>query len=162
MKKDKKLIETMVFDDYGYAQEIKQESEQKLAKIKIGLIVAAVSTLLSLLGVMSMNSNIETLGAICLFFSFFGAIASYVIGGGFGIAFKFARKLAWIGWVIAPIPIDIVTGLLTLVVSVIAFFFVPLLFVFINYRQQNKNFKDAEDYLRHFKPISEVTNTVEN
>ena len=159
MKEDKKLIQTMVFDDYGYAQSIKEESQKKIEKVKKGMIVAAIVTALSVIGFVCMNSGgdaLENIGLVLFFLAFPGAIASYIVGGGFSIAFKFAKKLAVFGWFICPFPVDIFTGVITLIIAILAFLFVPLIFVFLNYRQQRKNLDEAEEYISHFKPAGEV------
>lgn len=150
----KKLIETIEFDNYAYAKDVFEQSTKKLERIKIGLIVAAVATACTALAFVL--SNIDILSTLLLVFAFFGSIAAYIIGGGVKIALKAAAKLAVIGWLIVPFPIDLITGIITLIFAPMAFLFVPLVFVFINFWQNKKNRDDAANYLQYCKQTTMI------
>ncbi len=126
------------------------KNEKKLARIKIGLIVAVVAQVAWVLALI-FNSNSNT--AVSDFFCYVAlptTLAAYIIGGGLGFAFKTAwgaaKKLFFFGWLVVPFPIDIFSGLFT---SMLAFIFLPavilclpLLLVFLNYRRVQKEFEE--------------------
>lgn len=157
-KKEKKqravLIEPPVFDDYGYAKEVLDKSGKKMKRITIGLIVAAVASVCgvpSILNIFKDNMQQGLLWDILLVVTLVGAIASYIIAGGFGVMLRALKKFAFIGWVIAPFPIDLATGLIGMVFALYAFLFIPVVFVFIHYLQNKKDHDAAKLYLSHFK-----------
>ena len=151
----RKIIETIEFDNYAYAKNVLEQSALKLEKIKIGLIVSAAATFCTVLGLIFGNINQSLFGAF-MFFALVGSIASYIVGGGFKIALKAAKNLAIFGWFILPFPADIITGLVTLVIAIYGFMFIPLIFVFLNYRQQKKNHNDAEEYIKYCRPVEQT------
>ena len=144
-----KIIETIEFDDYAYAKDVLEQSTAELEKIKDARKVAAAATFCSFLYLVLIKNDI--LGPLFFLFALGGSITSYVKGGGIKIAFKVAKKLAFIGWVIIPFPWDIATGLGTLIYSFLTFLFVPIIFVHINYRQYKKYCDDAATYLQYCK-----------
>ena len=143
MKKTK-IIENVQFENSEMAQAYRATAATKIQRTKIGLIIAAVATVLSIIG-MAVGSG--SVGGFCLFFAFLGSIASYIVGGGFSIALKAAKKLAVFGWFIAPFPADIATFFITFILSVLAFFFIPVVFVFIHYVQEKRTLASANAYL---------------
>ena len=153
MARSKKLIESMEFDNYAYAKDVLEESKKKLERIKIGLLIAAVASLCTILAFVIPGD--VSLG-LFISLAVIGAIAAYIIGGGFSIALRAAKKLAFFGWFILPFPVDIATGLVTMIISVFAFFLFPLLFVFLNYRQIKRNRDDAETFLQYCKKPSDM------
>ena len=142
----KKIIETLEFSDALHAQKTIEKTEKSLKKIKRAFIPAAISTVA---GILSMGSAFEdpSINGFLMTLSLVVAIVSYIMGGGFKIAVKAAGKLAVVGWFICPFPIDIAVGICTMIFAVAAFFFLPLVFVFLNYRQHKKNLEDAKEYL---------------
>lgn len=139
------VFETPQFNDAKYAQDVKENAERKLQRIKIGLIISLVSTVSSVLLFMELTPFSD----ILFFLSFFGSIVAYMVGGGIGMAIKSAWKVAKIGWLITPFPIDIFTGLAAMMFSILGFFFIPLLFVAMNYDQYKKEYKEATEYLKY-------------
>lgn len=139
------VFETAQFNDAKYAQDVKENAERKLQRIKIGLIIALVATISSVLLFLELTPFTDILMGL----SFFGSIVSYVVGGGIGMAFKSAWKVAKIGWLLTPFPIDIFTGLVAMMFSIMGFFFIPLLFVAMNYDQCKKDYKEATEYLKY-------------
>ena len=153
MEKEKvELIEEKQFNEAAYAEDVLKLSQVQLEKIKIGMIIAGVATLSSI--IMVIASKIEIISNACFIISIVGAIAAYIIGGGFGSAIKLAVKLAKWGWFICPtFPIDILVFIVVLVFAVIAFFFLPLIFVFLHYRQVKADKVAAETYLSYCEPV---------
>lgn len=152
----KKLIEKMEFDNYAYAKDVYEKSAAKLLRIKIGLIIAAVATVCSVLAMVFHNiSDSRILTPLFVLIAFFVSLVAYIVGGGILIALKTAKKLTDFGGSIFPFPIGLITGFATLFFSVLAFFFVPLVFVFINFIQQKKNRDNAAEYLSYFKSSTE-------
>lgn len=142
----KKLIETLEFNNTLHAQKTIEKTETSMKKIKRALIPAAISTTAFLYATMGGAQDYSVSGFL-MTLSMIGSIVSYIMGGGFKIALKTAGKLAVVGWFFLPFPIDIVTGICTMIFAVIAFFFMPLVFVYLNYRQHKKNLADAKEYL---------------
>ena len=146
----KSLIETMTFDNYSYARDTQKKAQKALAKIKTGLIVAAAATVFSLAGFI-IGVRQPTVSGFLFLFAIAGSIAAYIIGGGFSTALGAAKKAAFIGWVVCPFPLDILTGLITMFVAIYCFFMVPIIFVYISYRQQSINLHEATEFLKYCK-----------
>ena len=146
---DKRIIETMEFDDYAYAKDVLEQYTAKLEEVKGVRKIAGAATVCSLLWVVFFN--ISFLNDLFFLLALGGSIVSYKRGGGIKIAFSVAKKLAIIGWIIIPFPWDIATGFGTLIFSFLAFLFVPAVFVQINYLQYKQYCEDAETYLRYCK-----------
>ena len=140
-REDKTMFDTQHFDNVQYAKDCLTEAESKLVKVKIGFFISIAASLSSFLG-FQFGNGLLLLGLL-------GGIASYIIGGGFLTALKFARKVAFWGWFAAPFPIDLVTGLAGLCFAAYGFLFFPLVFVYLNYRQVNINKQEAEEYLSY-------------
>ena len=146
---EKKIIETMEFDDYACARDCLEQSRAELEKIKEVRKLAAAATFCSFLYLVLIKNDI--LGPLFFLLALGGSITSYIKGGGIRIAFSVAKKLAFSGWVIIPFPWDIVTGLGALFYSFLTFLFVPIIFVHINYKQYKQYCDDAEAYLQYCK-----------
>ena len=146
---DKRIIETMEFDNYAYAKDVLELYTAKLEEIKDARKIAGAATVCSLLSLVF--SSIVSLNTLFFLLALVGSIVAYKRGGGIRIAFSVAKKLAFIGWVIIPFPWDLLSGLMTLLLSFAAFLFVPIVFVQINYWQYKQYCKDAETYLQYCK-----------
>lgn len=145
-KGKKAFFEDLQFDDAAYAQDVKEECEAKLKKVQIGLIIAAVASILSIIGWKFFG------GGYPLLLGLIGSIAAYVLGGGILTAIQWAWKVAWLGWIVVPIfPFDLVALLAAGVVALIAFFCLPIIFVFCNYLQVKRNYDEAEKYLSYYR-----------
>ena len=142
--------------------DVKQKSEAKLQRVKLGLMIAAGAQLAWLLiflipGMPVILENIIAIIALV------GTVAAYVIGGGlvpaFKVAWKIAKEIGWFGWFCVPFPADILTGIMLTLVSIVIiptlFIFIPLFLVFCNFIQVNKDFKAAEEYLKYCTPVQE-------
>ena len=152
-KANKELFENVTFNDAAYAKDIRDKSAAKLEKLKIALIIAAIATICSIIAFKF--SKHEALSNVFFVIAVVGAIASYILGGGINIAIKWALKIGKIGWFILPFPIDIATGLFAILFSLLSFFFLPVIFVALNYYQANKDYKAAEEYLSFYQPTQE-------
>ncbi len=140
MKKEEQteVAQTPLFATTAEAQAYADKAKTKNIMGLIGLALAAVATILSYL---SMASGFEE--EVYMFVSLPLGILSYVIGGGFGRAIKFAGKVAKFGWRILPFPTDIVTGIVSFIVATYAFLFFPVVFVFLSFRQHYKDYQEA-------------------
>lgn len=150
--KEKRIIETMEFDDYACARDCLEMSRAELEKIKEVRKVAAAATICSFMGFVI--GNFSGLGWLFILIALGGSIASYIKGGGIRIAFDVALKIAYVGWLIAPFPWDIATGVGALFFSLMAFLFIPVVFVHINYKQYQQYCDDAEAYLQYCTPVT--------
>ena len=161
-KQREPIITEPVFNSYQAAKDARDKAQQKVNRIKIGLIIAAVAEILLVLWnfIPETSSFLKTLSNIVIIGAVVCAAASYIVGGGFLIAlstaWKIAKTIGWIGWVLVPFPADIFTGIL-LTMFALAFFpfsllFLPLIFVGVNYKQNKVNLNVAEQYLQHCQP----------
>ena len=141
------IFEEAIFNDAAYAKDIMKQSEERLKRVKIGLIISVVASICGFISFTHGSTHIifEVIG----FVAFVGAIASYVIGGGFMDAIRMALKIGKIGWLIMPFPVDIVTGIISTIFSLVAFFLLPVIFVSLNYIQTKKDYEAAENYLSY-------------
>lgn len=144
MSKKKNLFENATITSTEAAKQLLENSVAKLNRVKIGLIVAAVATLISVIGY---KNDGTSLGGTLLFIGFICSMASYIIGGGFMTAISWAAKIGKLGWFIMPFPIDIITGICAVMISFIAFMFLPLVFVFLSYVQTKKDYEEANKFL---------------
>lgn len=155
MKKEKEgLFEEQKFEDVQYAKDVLEASGKKKEKCKIGLIVALVSTILAAGGyALAEGASIQNdVTEIMILIGWIGAIASYIIGGGLKVALSTALKITKLGWFLVPIfPIDLVVAIFAFFLAIISFFFIPVLYVGINYIQINKDYSAAEEYLKYCK-----------
>lgn len=139
------------FTSTSEAEETAMEMEAKMKRAKIGLALAAAATAISIIGVAAGAS-----GNILEMFPFIGmalGIVSYIVGGGFGTALKVLKKVAFWGWFILPFPYDLVTGMTTMVLGLIAFIMLPIVFVAISYHHMSSDYRDAMDYLDANQPV---------
>ncbi|MCR5272888.1 MAG: hypothetical protein K6E13_07895 [Lachnospiraceae bacterium] len=159
--KNEKMENKVEFNDAAYAKSIRDEALVKMEKVKKGLMISGIASLLSVVGLIIMNvadaHNTSAHGYAYILFmiAICGAMVSYVIGGGFGLALKGAFSLAKVGFWIIPIPfLDLATGLITIVFALFAFLLFPVLCVFISYRQIKNDYEEAEKYLQFYQPVS--------
>jgi hypothetical protein len=140
-----KIFDTMVFADTNAAQAILAGFDEKIKRIKIGLILCGASFLSLLLSAIP----VVFISNFFFYTSIIATIAAYVISGGIKIALRTALKLAKIGWLILPFPLDIFTGLVTFIVSLFFFAFFPIVFVLISLLQTIRDKREAEAYLTY-------------
>ena len=142
-----KVIEDIEFDSEEFAKSVLTEAQDKTEKCKKAMMIGAVSTVCSFIGLCTVGSH-DNIGMGFFVAAVIIAIVSYVIGGGVGTAVKSAFKVAKWGWYVIPsFPADVFIFVCVLYIAFFAFFFVPILFNFINYRQFKKNLEDAKLYL---------------
>lgn len=153
MKKNenKQLFENMEFNSFEYAKQIYDKSTAKMNKIKIGLIISVVATASMLTGIVAADALPNSIANLLFYIAVIGSVISYIVGGGLKIAFKALKKLMFFGWIIIPFPFCLATGIFTTVLSPICFFCIPVVFVLINYIQEKRNYKSAENYINAFK-----------
>lgn len=140
-----KIFDTMVFADTNAAQAILAGFDEKIKRIKIGLILCGASFLSLLLSAIP----VVFISNFFFYASIIATIAAYVISGGIKIALRTALKLAKIGWLILPFPLDIFTGIVTFIVSLFFFAFFPVVFVLISLLQTIRDKREAESYLTY-------------
>lgn len=157
MAKEKKTLFTkMEFNNAQYAMDVKAKSEAKLARVKVGLIIAAIAQFAWVISFAFPHMPELLVDGVCII-ALVGTVAGYIVGGGLLAALKFTWKFAttigWFGWVCVPFPVDIFTGImltgLALIMIPILFIFIPLGLVFLNFIQVRKDYKAAEEYLKY-------------
>lgn len=150
-KAKKPLFEQMVFNDVQYAKDTMAICEEKLARNKTALYIAAGGTLCTVLSFLLTGTVMEE---IFVWIAICASIVSYIIGGGIKIALSWTWKICKFGWFIIPIfPIDIVAGIGAFIVAVFAFFLVPIVCVWLNRRQISKDYEAAKQYLSYCAPV---------
>ncbi len=139
------IFETAAFTDVINAQATIDAYDGKIKRIKIGLILCGVSFLLLVLCAYTVGiiSNILFYGSLLT------TLAAYIVGGGLGIAIRTALRIAGIGWIILPFPLDIFTGLVTLIFSLTCFACLPVVFILINLLQTIRDKRHAEEFIEY-------------
>ena len=164
-KEKEKIFTEMQFNDAQYAQDVLANSQSKLERCKIALIIALVVQVLWALFFFAPQvfSNVPGfLNNMISMIMFAGTIAAYIIGGGIkatvGFVWKIAKGISWIGGVLVPFPMDIITGIASFLIVLLFIPFVllcaPLLGVAANYRQTKMDHQAAETYLSYCTPTA--------
>lgn len=154
-----KFFEELQFSDAAYAQSVKEKTEQKLERCKLGVKIAAAAQIAWICAFVfpHMPSILVDIDAIV---ALGGTIAAYIIGGGLLAAlkstWKIAKTLGVIGWICVPFPFDIMTGL-TLTITAMAsipifFIMLPFVLVYSYYLQLKKDYNGAVEYLGYCAP----------
>lgn len=155
MKKEKEqLFNDVNIDTVQMAKDILAESEVKLEQVqkamKIGAI-ATVGTVISLI-LLATEGVMATIGNLLLVVIAVISIISYIIGGGVGMAIKFAWKMGKIGWYILPIPlVDLAFALMVFFFALVGALYVPVLFIWLSSKQIKRDQEEAEEYLKYAK-----------
>lgn len=151
-KNKKKLIQHTEFNSYAQAKDMVDTSKRRVTRIFIGLIIAAIAS--SLTAYACFGNPADPIRFYL--FAFLLSIPAYIIGGGFGKALRAAKSLAVFGWFVVPIfPVDLLLLLFTLPLALFCFFLVPVVFVFLNYIQNNTDYREAKKYLSYFNSSAE-------
>ena len=156
MKKEKEqLFNDVKIDTVQMAKDILAESEVKLENVqkamKIGTI-ATVGTVIGLILLATGGDIIADIGSLLLVVTAVISIISYIIGGGVGMAIKFAWKIGKIGWYILPIPlVDLAFALMVFFFALVGALYVPVLFIWLSSKQIKRDYEEAEEYLKYAK-----------
>ena len=155
-KEEVKLIEDAVFDSVEKAQREVKFAKINMIRTLIGAAFAVLSTVLLLIALFGKDSNYYMYAAL-------PAIPAYLIGGGIGKAVKAAWKITKIGWFLIPVfPADVLLAIAFFILSLFVFFYLPIIFVGLNYVEHKRALKAAEAYLAQFAPNMAVQATTEN
>ena len=155
-KEEDKLIEDAVFDSVEKAQREVKFAKINLIRTLIGAAFAVLSTILLLIALFGKDSNFYMYAAL-------PAIPAYLIGGGIGKAVKAAWKITKIGWFLIPVfPADVLLAIAFFILSLFVFFYLPIIFVGLNYVEHKRAYNAAQAYLAQFAPNMAVQATTEN
>ncbi|WP_316637136.1 hypothetical protein [uncultured Ruminococcus sp.] len=155
-KEEVKLIEDAVFDSVEKAQREVKFAKINLIRTLIGAAFAVLSTILLLIALFGKDSNFYMYAAL-------PAIPAYLIGGGIGKAVKAAWKITKIGWFLIPVfPADVLLAIAFFILSLFVFFYLPIIFVGLNYVEHKRAYNAAQAYLAQFAPNMAVQATTEN
>ena len=155
-KEEVKLIEDAVFDSVEKAQREVKFAKINLIRTLIGAAFAVLSTILLLIALFGKDSNFYMYAAL-------PAIPAYLIGGGIGKAVKAAWKITKIGWFLIPVfPADVLLAIAFFFLSLFVFFYLPIVFVGLNYVEHKRAYNAAQAYLAQFAPNMAVQATTEN
>ena len=155
-KEEVKLIEDAVFDSVEKAQREVKFAKINMIRTLIGAAFAVLSTVLLLIALFGKDSNYYMYAAL-------PAIPAYLIGGGIGKAVKAAWKITKIGWFLIPVfPADVLLAIAFFILSLFVFFYLPIIFVGLNYVEHKRAYNAAQAYLAQFAPKMAVQATTEN
>ena len=155
-KEEVKLIEDAVFDSVEKAQREVKFAKINMIRTLIGAAFAVLSTVLLLIALFGKDSNFYMYAAL-------PAIPAYLIGGGIGKAVKAAWKITKIGWFLIPVfPADVLLAIAFFILSLFVFFYLPIIFVGLNYVEHKRAYNAAQAYLAQFAPNMAVQATTEN
>lgn len=153
-KKKSHLFEETTFEGRDAAQEFLDKNAATMKRSKLGLQVAVIASIFGVFclmlafDVVSIDLPIPIENAMLLI-CLGGSLVSYVMAGGILKSIRYSFRIAIVGWCIIPIfPIDLCIGLMALMLSILAFIFVPIVSVGINYVQTKKDIEDAELFIR--------------
>lgn len=155
-KEEVKLIEDAVFDSVEKAQKEVKFAKFNMIRTLIGAAFAVLSTVLLLIALFGKDSNYYMYAAL-------PAIPAYLIGGGIGKAVKAAWKITKIGWFLIPVfPADVLLAIAFFILSLFVFFYLPIIFVGLNYVEHKRAYNAAQAYLAQFAPNMAVQVTTES
>ena len=144
------LIEETMFDTVETAQREMKFAKINLIRILIGAAFAVLSAILLLVALIGKDSQYYMFAAL-------PAIPAYLIGGGIGKAVKAAWKITETGWYLIPVfPADVLLAVAFFFLSLFAFFYLPIIFVGMNYIDHKRALKAAEAFLAQFAPSAAV------
>lgn len=164
-KQKAKLYEEMVFDDVQLAVDTYNACKRKMKKVETGLIFAIIATICNLLGwIPYLQGEKETLlTGSCVLVGLICTFIAYIKGGGILTPFRWAWKLAKFTWIMLVFPFDIFIGLLVLCYGFAGFAIVPVIFVYMNYRQIKMDYQSARQYISYYKAkVQPTQNTVQS
>ena len=141
-----KLIEDTWFDSVEKAQREVKFAKVNMIRTLIGTAFAVLSTIFLLVALIGKNSDYYMFAAL-------PAIPAYLIGGGIGKAVKAAWKITKFGWCLIPaFPVDVLLAIWFFFMSLFVFFYLPIIFVGLNYVEHKRALKAAEAYLAQYAP----------
>ncbi len=147
-KKTQKVVEERRFDNVAYAEDVKAACEARIKRSGIAVILAIAASIVAMVGMT--KENFPTYFGVTVALS----IAAYIITGSLLRIIDSASTLGKIGWLIMPFPLDIATGMATVMAAMIIFLFCPTLFILISMWKNKKELREAEKYLSYCKEIS--------
>jgi hypothetical protein len=104
-----------------------------MKKIQIAQYIAIVSTVLSIIGYFL--SQVSNAGRGLMELGLLVAIIAYIFGG-----FKNALQMSWSiakkGWYLVPFPLDILAVMITFVLAIFIFFYLPIIPIRKAYKEE--------------------------
>lgn len=140
------MIEDAVFDSVEKAQREVKFAKVNMIRTLIGTAFAVLSTVFLLIALFGKNSDYYV-------YALLPAIPAYLIGGGIGKAVKAALKITKVGWFLFPyFPANILLAIAFFFLSLFVFFYLPIIFVGLNFIEHKRTLKAAEAYLAQYAP----------
>ena len=161
-KKKTQFYEEMEFDNVQYAVDVVNGYKTKYLKAKKGLKLSIIATLYWFLGMPILGYLLDSVFgedgfALAIYIGVGIILISYILGESLGSALKWSFKIGTFGWLILPFPFDLVTGLLFMGYALSGLFLFPSILVYMNYRQINKDYQAAKQYLSYYKAKQATT-----
>ncbi len=156
------------FDNAQYAMDVKEKLDSKLPRLKIGLIAAAITQFFFFF--MALGDFEGNLEKTLIYIWMILTLATFIIAGELISAIKrvfgFAIALGKKGFDFPIIPINLGLGLVGFLIPLeflpTIYIVFPLLYMFLAYRRNRKECKEAEEYLSYCKPVGTAYNNEAN
>lgn len=149
-KEREQFFKNITIDDLAMARMIVEETTENIAKADQGIKVGAVAMVLLFLSgfIPHGNTVIEIIRAIIGIGYFVALIMSYFCGGGIKTAFSIGWKIAKVVWFIVPYFLfDLAAAFVAGALVVMGYFYVPILFIWLYRRQEEKDLAIAQQYV---------------
>lgn len=135
------------------AMALLQESEAVIKKIKIPIIISGVGLLsvgLSYLLSLPGGAFFRAVSDIFGYLWFLCNIATYFTCGkeALGKMWKGMRTMAFAGWILVPFPIDIVTGICSMIYTLIFYLLAPVIPVLFVWKDARKQIAECKSFLK--------------
>lgn len=152
---NKTLFNEMRFDDVQYARNTLTECDKKLARNKIGIIVALIVPVFDIIMATIFEKFGMTDSPIGIWIV--AALVAYIIGGGLKASLKMVWRVTMVSWWLIPIfPIDLAIGATAFMMSGAIALFLPIVFVLLSRMQISKDRDAAQRYMDCCRPAREV------
>lgn len=149
-KQKKHLYEEPEFDNVQSAIDAAQEYQTKLTKVRKGLHLSIIATIYNFLFapviLIILLSFYKDFRYIPYILGLGLSITAYILGGGLKTAISWAFKFGEFLSLPLSYPFDLITLCFGFIISVIAFLFIPIILVHMNYKQINMHYQSALKY----------------
>lgn len=162
MKKgNARIFKEVQFDSVEMAKETRKQYKKKMSRCKTGIKLGIIAMIIMFvlgrvvpyicysLGIIP-ESLVTTIMLLCEAVGFAITIIGYIVGGGLLYSLAWIIKLGIFGWRVVPFVIlDLCFGMtIGLAIGVVAFVYVPVLFLGMNYHESKLIYQSANSYLK--------------
>ncbi len=144
-KSKQQFFKKAEFDSYEAAKQVVDRAKFRNTLSWIGMALAVIGSIICLIHLSSEGLNDGFISGATIGMLF--AIPAYILCGGLGRALRFAFSVAKWGWVIAPFPFDLITGLAGLFLGIGFFCLFPVIFSAMSFIEHNREYDAAKLFL---------------